>query len=335
MNDDQITLINISNGNKVTIYEDDPRFGEFKDLIIDGLYDEAEEMDVKVTVQNFAAKFVGNNNFSISINDGVGTVTVMNTEWPLADVVVKRITKLVNEGFDAQPLVNFLSNLYSNPSKVAVDELFLFLDKSELPITTDGHFIAYKIVRNDYMDIYSKTIRNMVGDKPEMPRFAVDDNRHNTCSRGLHFCSKGYLSSYGSSNRNDDRCMLVKVNPADVVSIPSDYDNAKGRACKYEVVGEVKDNEWRDVLSKADYNKTSVVNSDGSAKVAPKDLRNKVDWEDLANHGYYFDADNGVFRTSRGKFTPRSWVAEDLSCTVAALENLVYGNNLETNYISY
>jgi hypothetical protein len=32
--------------------------------------------------------------------------------------------------------------------------------------------------------------------------------------------------------------MIVKINPADVVSIPSDYNNAKGRACRYEVIGE-------------------------------------------------------------------------------------------------
>jgi hypothetical protein len=31
---------------------------------------------------------------------------------------------------------------------------------------------------------------------------------------------------------------LVKIDPADVVSIPSDYDNAKGRAWRYEVMGE-------------------------------------------------------------------------------------------------
>ena len=31
----------------------------------------------------------------------------------------------------------------------------------------------------------------------------------------------------------------MKINPRDVVSIPNDYDNTKGRACRYEVIGEV------------------------------------------------------------------------------------------------
>jgi hypothetical protein len=33
--------------------------------------------------------------------------------------------------------------------------------------------------------------------------------------------------------------MILKINPADVVSIPTDYDGAKGRCMKYEVVAEV------------------------------------------------------------------------------------------------
>jgi hypothetical protein len=39
--------------------------------------------------------------------------------------------------------------------------------------------------------------------------------------------------------------MVVKINPADVVAIPADYNNAKARACKYEVVAEYTDN-WRE-----------------------------------------------------------------------------------------
>jgi len=33
--------------------------------------------------------------------------------------------------------------------------------------------------------------------------------------------------------------MILKISPADVVSIPTDYDGAKGRCCKYEVVAQV------------------------------------------------------------------------------------------------
>ena len=33
--------------------------------------------------------------------------------------------------------------------------------------------------------------------------------------------------------------MILKINPADVVSIPTDYNASKGRACRYEVIGEL------------------------------------------------------------------------------------------------
>jgi hypothetical protein len=33
--------------------------------------------------------------------------------------------------------------------------------------------------------------------------------------------------------------MILKINPADVVSIPADYNGAKGRCCKYTVVAQV------------------------------------------------------------------------------------------------
>jgi hypothetical protein len=33
--------------------------------------------------------------------------------------------------------------------------------------------------------------------------------------------------------------VIVKINPADVVSIPADYNDAKGRTWRYVVVGEM------------------------------------------------------------------------------------------------
>lgn len=38
--------------------------------------------------------------------------------------------------------------------------------------------------------------------------------------------------------------MILKINPADVVAIPSDYNNTKGRTWKYEVVGEYLE-DWK------------------------------------------------------------------------------------------
>ena len=148
-------------------------------------------------------------------------------------LIASRVFEVIRLGLDVQPMVKFIENLMQNPSKRAVDELFGFLEACTLPITPDGHFLAYKRVREDYLDCHSGTMNNSVGNVLEMDRNAVDDDKNRTCSAGLHFCSFDYLKSF-----HGERIVIVKINPKDVVAIPADYNNSKGRTCRYEVVGE-------------------------------------------------------------------------------------------------
>jgi len=157
-----------------------------------------------------------------------------NNDYKLPKAISDKLYDLYINEYDYDPLINFINNLSQNPSKTAVEELYLFLNSGNLPITQDGHFIAYKKVMDDYTDCYTRSFDNSIGQVLEMPRFAVDDNRNNTCSSGFHFCSYDYLQGFSGS-----RVMTVKINPRDVVSIPSDYNNTKGRTCKYEVIAEV------------------------------------------------------------------------------------------------
>lgn len=146
-----------------------------------------------------------------------------------------RLVALLEGGHDIAPLVKFLERLMSNPSKRVVDDLFKFLDYKKMPLDPeDGCFYAYKAVRGDWMDKHSGTIRNMIGDKPEVPRNTVDDRHEVDCSHGLHVGTLEYISSFKSSG---DKVVIVKVDPADVVTVPS-YDVTKLRCCRYEVVEE-------------------------------------------------------------------------------------------------
>lgn len=160
--------------------------------------------------------------------------TVLFDGKPFNNALASRLVAMFNEQMPIEPMVRFVENLSDNPSKSSIDELYLFLESNSLPITSDGHFLAYKKVRSDYKDCYTGTIDNSIGKVVEMPRDKVDSNRDQTCSTGLHFCAYGYLSAFGG-----DRIMVLKINPRDVVSIPSDYSNQKGRACRYEVVDEI------------------------------------------------------------------------------------------------
>lgn len=148
-----------------------------------------------------------------------------------------RILDILAQGFDVTPWTRFMEKLYQNPSHRAVNELYQFLERGKLPLTPDGDFLAYKNVRADYKDIHSGTFDNRVGDKPRMNRNEVDEDKDRTCSKGLHFCSKGYLPHFSAGVNG--RTMIVKVNPADVVSIPADHNAEKARGVGYEVVGEI------------------------------------------------------------------------------------------------
>lgn len=212
----------------------------------------------------------------VVLNYGAGNVSIQGSTmfWkgePFAGVLATRMINMLEEGFDISPMVNFMDNLMKNPSKRAVDELYGFLEKNNLPLTPDGYFLAYKKVRNNFLDIHSGTMDNSPGTIVEMERNKVDDNKDQTCSTGLHFCGLSYLDHFGG---NDSRVVIVKINPADVVSIPSDYNGAKGRACRYEVIGEmgVKAEDAFDKPVQANANGTTTVYAQRPVKEGSSDF---------------------------------------------------------------
>jgi hypothetical protein len=204
----------------------------------------------------------------VVLNFGQGNVSVEGDKifWKnreMHNALTKRMVAMIQEDFPVEPLIAFMENLMENPSKRAVNELYGFLEKNTLPITSDGCFLAYKKVRQDYLDVHSGTVLNKpaaymtdedaaalaeaVGKNNEvtvavedgvtvvsMERNLVDDDQNRTCSTGLHFCSQDYLRSFGG-----ERIVILKINPRDVVSIPNDYNDSKGRCARYEIVDEI------------------------------------------------------------------------------------------------
>ena len=213
------------NGETHTVNDQHPNYSKIREAVRNKDYTVVESLiNIGRSITNFSMGRIRVEN---------GCVYYGNME--VKNALVDRILDMINEGFDANPMVRFLENLMQNPSKRAVDELYLFLEQTSLPITEDGHFLAYKKVNDEYRDFYTGKMDNSVGQILEMPRNQVDDERDRTCSYGLHFCSLSYLPHYYG---DQGHVMIVKINPADVVSIPSDYNNAKGRTCRYEVIGE-------------------------------------------------------------------------------------------------
>jgi len=161
----------------------------------------------------------------------------------MPNMFTSTILDMVKQGFPFEPMLNFLDNMSQNPSDHAIVELFDFMENKHMPITMDGHFLAYKAVNPNFKDLYSGTFDNSVGSVCSVPRSQVDGNRDNGCGKGLHVGAIDYAKSYGGINLDEDgdndggnQLMICKVNPRDVVSVPTDCKFQKLRTCRYEVV---------------------------------------------------------------------------------------------------
>ena len=211
-------------------------------------------------------------NYCESVSEDVTVVgeDVLYKGQKLHSSLSSRVVELMRGGFKFEPMLKFLQNLMKNPSNNSVEQLYNFLSHKHLPITDDGCFLAYKtvskhsgwdswtdvngklVMSGDLVDKYSKRVRNNVGDVVEMQRNKVDDNPGRHCSHGYHVGALSYAGPGGWYNSASDTVVLVKVNPADAVSVPTDHEFTKLRVCKYEVVAL-----YKEPLTKASY-KTEV-----------------------------------------------------------------------------
>ena len=169
----------------------------------------------------------------VAIRDGI----VFHNGEAVHNSLTEKLLSLMDEGFQIDGWVKFLENLMENPSYRSRNCLYNFLEKFQAPFTEDGCFIAFKRVRSDYKDIRSGKFDNSPGQIVVMDRVNVDDDPNNTCSSGLHVAADSYLDSYADAHNS--KTVMVKVNPRDVVAVPSDYNFAKMRVCRYEVLSEV------------------------------------------------------------------------------------------------
>lgn len=154
-----------------------------------------------------------------------------------------------NDG-DVDALDKFLTKVEANQySDIAATDLFEFLSVNGHPLTTDGDFLAFKTVRADLYDNHSGTVYHEVGSIIALDPSEVDFNRNQTCSRGLHFCSRDYLPQYGGFFGSKQGALLIlKINPADVAAFPKDYANAKGRAVQYQVLAQMPNDGYHHII---------------------------------------------------------------------------------------
>lgn len=226
--DKSVTVI--VEGKALTMNEDHPNFAKVMEKLEN---ENATEQDLK-NLFNIGAGIQDLSNGDIVVEDGVAYYK----GEAIDNYCIDRAIAFMREQKPYKALLKFFDRLQANPSRRAVSELYRFLEHKNMPITPDGHFLAYKGVDLDYKDKYTHKFDNNVGQILEMTRNKVDDDANVGCSAGFHAGSYEYADGYCGSN---GRLMLVKIDPADVVSVPHDCECQKLRTCRYEVVSELEE----------------------------------------------------------------------------------------------
>jgi len=225
------------------IHESHPNYAAIVQIFLDAgdEYPEWDEVEPLLDIASGLRRRVDGTGVEVTTNQ------VLYNGEPLSGPVVDHLLRLVAEGHDLGPCKLFITSLMANPSFRSREQLYGFMEASNITINQHGQLLLYKKVRADYYDVHTgRTYLNTVGSVIEMPRTQVDDDPTRTCSAGLHVAAHSYIPQFGG-----ERVVIVAVAPEDVVSIPTDYNNAKMRVCKYTVVAEQKAAMHRPTLNQA------------------------------------------------------------------------------------
>ena len=168
----------------------------------------------------------------------------------------KRIIDMIKNGWDHKPMLAYLDRLYQNVSNRAVMESYDWCSHKGLPITPDGYLVGYKgvamyggenatdkmgrpLTEGDLVDKWTgNSFRNNVADECNMNRRGVSDNCEQGCAAGLHVGTYEYASNWAGSG---GKVVLVKFDPANIVSVPTDCEFSKMRVSGYIVIGIARD----------------------------------------------------------------------------------------------
>jgi hypothetical protein len=208
-----------------------------------------------------------------------------------------RLKDAYEAGFSTTSWEAFVRNAALNPLQHVIDQMCEWLEAGGMPLTTDGHMLGFKYVDEDYLSLHADVDGHRYDHTPgnvvTMDRDRCDTDRSRTCSTGLHFCSIGYLPQTPGSYK----IILVKVNPADVTSFPTDCEIQKGRTCRYEVVADVTDQYQHLIFDPV------VSDYDEDYEAAWEDLCDEGPWEDDCAPEDD-DSDSALYEHSLDQATP-------------------------------
>lgn len=227
----QQVMVTLSDGSQHTAFRNKDHFTRIYTLALEEKY---EEMMKYVDLSNAVKEFT----FGSDIRVADGKLFYYGNE--IHSSIAARIIKSTQDAtHDVNRYINFFRKLYANPSYKAVEHTYDFLVHNDLEINEEGDIIAFKYLSYDDgkpVDSHTGKVPNWQGWKISMPRNMVEDDPNKTCSQGLHVGSEHYVGTWQEDQGPTPRVVKVAVNPTDVVSVPTDYDNSKMRCCSYKVL---------------------------------------------------------------------------------------------------
>lgn len=184
----------------------------------------------------FSAKEAIESLFNIKIKNGS---EVFYKGSKVHNTLTVKILGCIRRGEPHKPWVNFLNKLMENPSEHCRNQLFDYVNRYGLPIDDQGFIYGWKVVNSDFWDKHTgRTHCYKVGSVIKKARESCEENPTVGCGAGLHCGEASYVLQY--SNSSDDRFILVRFSPKDVISCPEDCSWQKLRLCKLRVMREVK-----------------------------------------------------------------------------------------------
>jgi hypothetical protein len=199
--------------------------------LLDAINDENWDLVYSIVTKKLDAQVVSNSLNALGIVDG----KLAGREVP--NIIQDKILQLYNNNIPLVPLMRFIDNLLNNSFKEKIEDVFNFIEThKEFPITSDGAILAWKKVQDDLYSYHSGNNGKLyygIGETVSLPESEVDTNSSVTCSTGIHACSKSYLSNYYG---DEGTVVILKIYPQDIRAVPYDYNHAKLRCVRAQVV---------------------------------------------------------------------------------------------------
>lgn len=241
-------------GDFLTADHNNPNFDLILDRVrnddLDGIQDLFE---LQTAIREYFAKV----SELVSVSNG----QVLYDGTAVANELTEFIVKLYEQDADASAFILFFEKLQANPNPHSIEHLYRWIKDRNLTITSEGNFVAYKGLRDDYSSIthgpgivngvpQNGGLDNSPGNVLEMARSDVEFDPSVGCSTGLHAGTWDYASRFAGYS---GKVVEVHINPRDVVSVPTDCHDSKLRVSRYTVVDDVSGEYDSAYLDYSDY----------------------------------------------------------------------------------